>query len=145
MASCELCGKDTELVSALVEGTTLNVCASCGRHGRVLARPRATKPKHAKKAEIDVVESLVDDFGERLRRAREKSGLTQKEFARKLNEKESVLQKIETGQFRPTIEAARRFERILGITLVESSSVEQVVQKKKSESNGLTIGDVLKF
>jgi len=144
MVSCELCGKDTELMSALVEGIALNVCKSCARHGKVLARPRA-KPKPLKQSVQEPVDMLVDNFADKVRRAREQLGLTQKEFARKLNEKESVLQKIETNHFRPTIEKARHFERVLGVTLVESSSVEPVVKQRKSDSGGLTIGDMLKL
>ncbi len=143
MSSCELCGREGEVAKALVEGTQLNVCQKCGGFGKVLAQPRFT-PKAKVKEKTEIVDAVVNDIGQRLKQAREKLGLTQKDFARRLNERESVVQKIETGHFKPSVGTARKYEQILKLSLVEKQE-EVVVEKQKQEKNqGLTLGDFMK-
>jgi putative transcription factor len=143
---CELCGKDTELFTAMVEGAQMKVCANCGKFGKVLRREIA--PARAKQApalrEPEIIERLVSDYGQRIRAAREKQGLTQEEFARKIMQKESLLHKMETGTFEPQIELARKLERVLGITLVEVRQDMPIAVAKTGHAEGMTIGDILK-
>ena len=143
MTACELCGKDTHLISAIVEGTRLNVCASCGRYGKILrgAPPVPVKKKPVEKAP-EPVEVVVHDYAVLVRTAREKSGMTQKDFARSLNEKESIIQKIENGVFVPPISMAKKLEKLLKIRLVEVEQ-EGEVSKEKRGSGPLTIGDII--
>jgi len=143
MASCELCGRETELYRALVEGTQLNVCQKCGGFGKVLAQPRFVQ-KAKVKEKTEIIDVVVNDVGQRLKQAREKLGLTQKDFARRLSERESVIQKIETGHFKPSVETARKYEQVLKLSLVEKQE-EVVVEKQKPEKNqGLTLGDFMR-
>lgn len=145
---CELCGKETGLVSAVVEGVQMQVCAPCGAFGKVLRRvapPRSAVPAK-QKAEPVQVERLVEDFGQRIRVAREKRGLTQSDFAKLIQLKESLVHKLETGHFEPTIEQARKLEHTLGIALVETREESiMITPRKESASAGLTIGDILKL
>lgn len=142
MGVCEMCGAEASLMSAMVEGTEMRVCAKCGKFGKVLSRPQRA-PQRKVAATPEVVESIVDDFAKRIRGARERSGKTQKEFAQMLNEKESVIQKLETGQLNPPIKLARKLERVLKITLVEELE-DAPVKAGKKDSGPLTIGDILK-
>ncbi|HLF54865.1 MAG TPA: multiprotein bridging factor aMBF1 [Candidatus Nanoarchaeia archaeon] len=138
---CELCGKNTQLVRAIVEGTEVNVCENCGKYGKVLRKPVVkSTPKPAIQEVLDVV---TQDYAKLIREAREKRGLTQKEFAKELNEKESILQKIENGNFVPPISMARKLEKLLKIKLVELEE-EEKQQAAKGKSEMLTIGDVIK-
>ena len=41
--SCELCGRNNELVQAVVEGSMLNICKECSKFGNVIA-VRKTRP-----------------------------------------------------------------------------------------------------
>jgi len=145
---CELCGKDSDLVVAMVEGIQLRVCAKCGSFGKVLRRdiPQAARAKQAPaKREPEIIEHVVSDYAQRIRAAREKQGLTQEEFAKKIMQKESLLHKLETSTFEPQIELARKLERILGITLVEArEEVSAAMAKTEPRSEGMTIGDILK-
>ena len=60
--------------------------------------------------------------------------------------KESLLHKIETGSFEPTIDLARKLERLLHIVLVETrGETLAAVAKSEHKSEGLTIGDILKL
>ncbi len=142
MTACELCGKDTQLFVAIVEGSKLNVCSNCGRFGKVLRKPPVVVQKKASEAKIVPVEVVVTDYALLIRTAREKSGLTQKDFAGSLNEKESIIQKIENGLFVPPIAMARKLEKLLKIKLVEVEQ-EGEVSKEKRASGPLTIGDLL--
>ena len=145
---CELCGKDTELFTAMVEGIQLRVCAGCGRFGKVLRKiqpPAAPKAARVKSEPVQV-ESVVSDYSNKIRAAREKRGLTQIDFAKLITVKESLIHKMETGHFEPPIDMARKMERILRITLVEVRQEEGVVKQEKEEkTEGLTIGDILKL
>jgi len=143
MAVCEMCGKDTQLFRALVENSELNVCSACGKYGKFLQKPvmRVAKKPVIEKAP-EPVEVVVSDYAQKIRSAREKSGLTQKEFALKLNEKESIIHKLENGLFVPPIDMAKKLERLLRIKLVEVEEEEKVSAEKR-KSGPLTIGDIL--
>jgi len=144
--NCELCGKDTSLVKADIEGTILDVCTTCGAFGNIvklqtphLLRKRPTRlPK-----ELQSTETVVSNFAQIIKSAREQKKLTQKIFAKKLNEKESVVHKIETGSLTPSIELARKLERILHIILIETIK-ESPLENKKEKSGAMTIGDIIK-
>lgn len=147
--NCELCGKIAELVNALVEGVQMNVCAKCGSFGKVLRAAPAVAP--ARKAAAVVrrepvqVEAIVSDFAQRIHTARERKGLTQQDFAKQLQVKESLLQKLESGGAEPDMDFARRLEKLLHVTLVEIREESVAISSGKEEpSAGLTIGDILK-
>ncbi len=138
---CELCGKNTQLIRAIVEGTELSVCENCGKYGKILRKPVAkTAPQPAIKQEV--MEVVTQNYAKLIKEAREKRGLTQKEFAKELNEKESILQKIENGAFVPPISTARKLEKLLKIKLVELEE-EEKQQTSKSKTGSLTIGDII--
>jgi putative transcription factor len=153
--NCELCGKETEPYTALVEGTELKVCEGCSSMGKVLKKPKPPVVKKAKKRisvvrEKEVVKEmvsvLVEDFAKRIRTAREKKGMTQKEFASRINEKESILHKMETGGFKPPMPLAKKLEKLLRIKLIEKvEAEEEKIKGPKSKSGALTIGDILKL
>ena len=152
--NCELCGREAELYTAEIEGTTLKVCEKCSSMGKVIKRPappkvkKPVKKKFVRKAEPvkEIVEAVVEDYAKKIRQAREKTGMTQKEFARKLNEKESILHKLETGSFKPSLALAKKLEKLLHIKLVEQREEEkEQVTPKTGKSSGLTIGDIIKF
>ena len=142
MAVCELCGKDTQLSAALVEGSELKVCSACGRFGKALQKPVARVAKAPAQKAPEAVEVVVADYAIRIRSAREKSGMTQKDFARFLNEKESMVQKLEAGSLVPPISLAKKLEKALKITLVEVEAEEKVESQKKG-AGPLTIGDII--
>ena len=123
----------------------MDICMPCGKFGKIVRKP-VQAPKHANKQTIipvkEVLETLTADYAAKVRKAREKSGMTQAEFAKALNEKESVLQKLETGAFHPPISMARKLEKLLKITLVEVEEEEKVEASQKS-SGPLTIGDLI--
>ena len=147
MPSCDLCGKDGPLFHMLTEGTEFDVCKGCAKFGKVVARPRPVSvPSMAKPIPKlpthEVLEIIVEDYGMRIKQKREKLGLTQEDLARKLAEKASVLQKIESGHQEPSIALAQKIALALGITLIVQHE-ETHMAAVRTSGNTFTIGDIL--
>lgn len=149
-ASCELCGKEQPLVKADVEGSILSVCKECVSFGkrvtstaRQLPNTLLTQKKSSYQTVPEITEEIVEDAGEKVKNAREKRGMTQEELARKLAEKESIVQKIESGTFSPNLELAKKIERALHIVLTERIQEEIPIADEGKKSTGFTIGDLL--
>jgi len=61
-----------------------------------------------------------------------------------LQEKESIVAKWEQGRMQPSVDVARRLEKILGVSLVVED-VEQLVEREKNvRGDVLTLGDFMK-
>ncbi len=141
---CEMCGKEVDLTSRVrIEGSVLNLCPDCARFGKALDPPpapaRAASPSGLRRTayaggasraggggrslqerdlytEIGEME-LAPDWAKRIRVAREAHHWTPEELGKKLNEKKSVVLKIESGSFRPADDLVRRIERMLKVRL----------------------------
>jgi len=146
-----MCGKETELFVAAIEGTELKVCQSCAKFGKIKARirpaeaPKKKKQVEAEEEEPEIIQTISSDYALKVKNARESLRLKQEELAKKINEKESVIHKVETGHYEPNIALAKKLERFLKIKLVEEEEIKKEKQKKDSKISGpLTIGDILK-
>ncbi len=143
-ANCDMCGKQEQLVKALIEGVEMNVCKACASFGKVMRSPQYfSQQKHfsaAKQREPEIVEEILEEYAIKIKQAREKRKLNQEEFAKMLNEKESVLHAIEAGKQKPTFVLAKKLEKMLGITLIVQVK-EEVVEQKRNPKGLLTIGD----
>lgn len=142
MGVCELCGKEGTVINAIVEGTQMAVCPACGKFGRVIQKPVAHFVQKQVVSTPETPEVVVSDYAQIIHQAREKSGMTMKEFAMKLSEKESIIHKIENGQFVPPISMARKLEKLLHVKLVEMEE-EGKTEKAQKASGPLTIGDII--
>ena len=148
---CEMCGSEERLYKTNIEGSILNVCRACSKFGKILGtvkeKMEEKKEKQVKEIkkepEKEVIELVVDDFADRIRKKREELGLKQEDFAKKINEKESVIHKLETGEFRPGLDLAKKLERVLGIKLIEE--YEEEGKATKTETTELTVGDLIKI
>ncbi len=146
---CDMCGSEGKLYRAIIEDAQLNVCHECSKFGKVTGViqqiPDKTIQKDAKREpEAELMEIIVDDYTEKIRKKRESLGLKQKEFAKKLNEKESLVQKIESGHFEPSINLAKKIQKFLRIKLIEGH--EEIYEKQKSvKTDSFTIGDLIKI
>ncbi len=154
--NCELCGKQAGKAKRIqVEGTTLQVCPSCERHGKevflseggsttedILARITRAKNRPYSSGTTKEEKELALDYHERISGARIKNGWTQEELASMVNEKKSVISKVERGELHPSDELVRKLENTLNIELKEA--IVEVAPKSSNGSSGLTIGDLLK-
>lgn len=157
---CDMCSSEDKVYRIELEGSMLNVCEKCASFGRVIGKLRPEEsPKVKKKQELkakeelaltkakkdtETVQLIVPNYHELVRKAREKTGMNQEDFAKKLNEKESVVHKLESGLMKPSIDLARKLERFLKIRLVEEVEMEGGSSGTKAKgSEGLTIGDLI--
>lgn len=159
MMICELCGRDaTFLRKVTIEGVQLEVCSECAKFGveakkeepkeegpkpivtqRLEFRERRSKPKDV--YETGSKEELADDYGARIRNARSKRGMTLKDLAMKINERATVLSKVESGQMTPDDKVVKKLENELGIKLKEK--VTEVLTGKESKSASLSLADLI--
>lgn len=147
MANCDMCGRGGNLNPAIVEGSLLNVCENCAKFGKVILIKKQTQQKQDTKKQpfkqtFDLVNVIDEDYPRKIKEAREKLGLKQEELARKINEKESVIHKLETGHLQPTLLMAKKLEKVLNISLVKTYQEEN--EKIDFKDAKLTIGDIAK-
>lgn len=151
MPSCELCGKQTEVIQAIVEGSMVSVCRECSKFGKVIAIKNHDNYYHnqprkrliLKKPEI--VESIVKEYAQLINQAREKLKLKPKKFAKMMGLKESLLHKIESGHLKPPLDLAKKLEKFFKIKLIEMHEEGQKIQEVNLSKTTLTIGDLLKI
>jgi len=146
-----------------IEGSVLSVCADCAKFGAEVAgpigvrRPGSTgnpvvaqrlERRQQRMSERDIYaapggEELAEDFGERIRRARESRGWKQSDLGSKVNERESVIAKLESQTMVPTDAMIPKLEKTLGIRLREK--VESVAVKKHTGPAPVTLGDLIRM
>ncbi len=149
MTVCEMCGRSGALSNSLVEGVELKVCGNCAKYGKAAAL--RTVPRNGYKRSFQRKEEpafrIVRGCANVLRSAREKQGLSQKEFASSIGERESVVAKWESGSMKPRVGVARRLEKRFGVVLVESDENKNVnvsADSAKKKSDVFTLGDFIK-
>ncbi len=158
---CEMCGKNvTFLRKVTIEGVSLEVCSECAKFGieakKDVPKEEAPRPIIAQRLEVrekrgrprDVLEKgdkedFVEDFGSLIRIARERAGMTQKDLAMKINERVTILSKIESNLMRPDDKIIAKLQKELGIVLKEK--VPEVVAAKESTRATLTLADLIKM
>jgi putative transcription factor len=148
---CEMCGTDDKLYKTDIEGSQLNVCAKCAKFGTVISavrEPVYERPNKPGKAtlpqvtESEIIQVVAEDYSDLIKAAREKMGLKQEELAKAIAEKESLIHKLESGQFEPPPTLARKLEKYLHIKLIEQHE-EKHGKAFKAQGSSMTIGDML--
>ena len=152
--NCDLCGKvEDNLIRTLIENVELEVCSGCSKFGKVIAPVKRFSPKeqhkmmqraeNAKALKEEKTEILVENYADLIKRKRESLGLSQKDFALKINEKESTIHNIETCHFEPPVALAKKLEKVLGIKLIEVYDEKPLAMKKRKNDGGFTLGDFI--
>jgi putative transcription factor len=91
----------------------------------------------------DDIEELAQDFDQRIRSARESAGLSQEDLAKELNEKASLIRKLEHGDTLPTDEVQRKLESRLDVDLSAGGSAEDTEWESESSGGEYTLGDMV--
>jgi len=137
---CELCGKETQRIKTVfIEGTELKVCPECARFGE--DRSSTKTETGAKGPDFIVSTSEYVPSEDLIVGAR--VSLNKQTLAAKINEKKSVITKIESGHMRPNDALLKKLERALGITLKEKASTLKIDSKNIS-SKGMSLGDFVR-
>ncbi|HUR69026.1 MAG TPA: multiprotein bridging factor aMBF1 [Candidatus Thermoplasmatota archaeon] len=161
MPSCEMCGKELpSLRRAIIEGTAMSVCGDCIKFGveqagakhEVTNRSRTTaalenRAVRGRTRDVfsDMPEELVEDYGERVRLARQKLGLSIEDVGKKINERQSELAKLEQGTYHPPDTLVKKLERFFNIKLMEKPEAPAGVGGPKMKAAGpITLGDMIK-
>ncbi|MBK5114156.1 MAG: TIGR00270 family protein [Candidatus Heimdallarchaeota archaeon] len=86
---------------------------------------------------------LVDDYGEVIKQARKEQGLSLEQFAQMINEKASLIQKLEKSEFNPPESLIVKIERKLDISLKEEAAAP--IFTGTTAAKETTLGDVVKL
>ena len=145
MKNCDICGKELELVEAVIEGVELSVCNRCAKHGRVIsiAKKPETPKRPIKNIKEEFFEVIDDKYGIIIKLAREKIGITQKDLAKAISIKESLIHKYEAGIIKPSLDVAKKLEQFLKIKIIYLYEEEKHSSNIKNEV--MTIGDIIKI
>jgi len=158
---CEVCGRRIigPPYKAIIEGAKMMVCSECSKLGSIYweakteprmkkIAKRLTQPVIAprKQPSITVEESveLIDDFGAKVRQAREKLGLSHEDLGKKISEKVSVLRKIESRKMTPDNLLVEKLQHALKVKLLVPVSEPKVPSKALATSrpSAPTLGDI---
>ena len=97
-------------------------------------------------ARVELTQEMVEGYGSQIRKAREKLGLSHEDLGRKINEKASVLKKLETSKMAPNDMLVTKLEHVLKIKLLAPISEEKTApEAPKMASRELTLGDLIQF
>ncbi len=138
---CEICGKRDASIVIKVEGATMNVCHVCGKYGQRISNIRTNKENKVEYIKKRNEDTIVEDYGKKIKEARENKGLSLEELAKQINEKLGYLEHIEKEKTLPNLKTARKLERALGIKLIEKEE-EIYVPLEKGKKEDLSLMDV---
>jgi len=95
------------------------------------------------KKETEKETFFVDNYGKLIVETRGKKKLTREEFAKKINEKVSVIKRVESEEMEPDDVLTEKIERFLEIKL--KKPYEEKPIGKKQIKGDLTLGDVVEI
>ena len=103
--------------------------------------------KKKTKIRVEITQEIVADYPVKIRLAREKMGLTHEDLAKRINEKTSVIGKLETGKISPSNILATKIEHALKIKLLTPVVEEKTTQQipKTASNREITLGDLIQF
>ncbi|MEM4281896.1 MAG: helix-turn-helix domain-containing protein [Candidatus Caldarchaeum sp.] len=101
------------------------------------------KPARVRK-DVEIEYEYVDDLGQVVRREREKLGLSQSELANLVQTKETIIKKIEQGEFNPPLDLVKRLEKVLKTSLLQVVVEEKTTFKAAPPPATYTLEDILK-
>jgi len=162
---CEMCGREVGVKVAkrvVLEGSQIIVCPECyyrllrksiiredtERSIRVSVTTTSTKKKvvsgeqSISPSQLEKYE-VIEKYYQVIKSARERLGWSQEVLASKVGESVGTIKRIESGRLKPSLELARRLERVLKVKLLEPVVVESSKYTQLSSSEDLTVGDLI--
>ena len=159
---CEICGKpvpENNPIRAKIEGSVMVVCKECSKLGKIQKappkpkfvkqnnkskRPVKTKSKPYSRNE-EPQEELIEDFSLEVRKAREAKDWSREDLGKKINERVSVITRIETGKMTPDNKLTKKLEKALDIKLLEKVDNVDLNQYINNSSGERTLGNIMKI
>lgn len=107
-------------------------------------RPKNTKSRNYSRND-EPSEELIEDFELKVRNARESKDWSREDLGKKINERVSVITRIETGKMTPDVKLTRKLEKALNIKLLEKVDNVDLNQFISNSSGERTLGNVMKI
>ncbi|GGI98684.1 transcriptional regulator [Halobellus salinus] len=173
MPQCEMCGSEqSSLTTVKVEGAELQLCDDCKEFGTEVRTESSSSAStkystsssggsgsgsggsagsgaggggssRRRRDMFDDMDEIVAEYDQRIRTARESRGLSQEDLAKELNEKASLIRKLERGDMLPSDDVRTKLETELEISLIEGDDADDTEWSGDS-STTTTLGDVVK-
>lgn len=146
MEECELCGRKIEHAYIIeVEGVELRVCAQCAAGKHIIEEPKSA-PHAPIKAQAKAKDSedyeIAENYGSMIHEARERMKLPLKVLAEMLNEKETLLLRVEEQKTLPSNELVKKLEKALSIKLTVQQQAGDTAHSHSSEGRA-SLGEFL--
>lgn len=157
---CEICGKpvpEHNPIRAKIEGSVMIVCKDCAKLGKIQKAPpkpkfvqqknkqQKNRPKRSYSRNDEPSEELIEDFNITIRKARESRDWSREDLGKKINERVSVITRIETGKMTPDTKLTKKLEKALNIKLLEKVDNVDLNQFINSNSGERTLGNIMKI
>lgn len=152
---CEICGKpiSDHPKRVKIDGSIMAVCDECSRFGRIQKEP--PKPKFRKQnnknqkrqqpRREEPQEELMEDYNEIIRKKREAKNWSREQLGQKINEKVSVIHRIESKKMVPDTKLIQKLEKALNIELLEKYNTDDLSQYIGSSGSGVKLGSIVKI
>ena len=140
---CEICGKpvsETNPTRAKIEGSVMVVCKECAKLGTI----QKAQPKRNYRND-EPTEELIENYNTTVRNAREAKNWSREDLGKKINERVSVINRIESGKMTPDPKLTKKLEKALNITLLENVNDVDLNQFINSSSGERTLGNIVKI
>ena len=147
MHECDICGRATEQEYVIeIEGALMHTCERCA-NGKTPIEVIDHSLRKEEKHEVHVShtfaegdQEVADRYGDIIKAARERLGMTNKDLAVMINERESLIARIERNQLVPEEKIVKKLEKALNIKL-ESSNKNDGKKLSFKKNEPITLWD----
>jgi putative transcription factor len=164
---CEVCG--SEILGApqrkIIEGAKLTVCYKCAGFGSAewgnrptittipgkavvtsAPKPKLVSNRPPRRNDVESMEQMefIEDYGAQIRKARQRLGLSEKDLAMKMQEKETVVKKLEKEDLVPDAKLIQKLKQHLGLDVVEKTDKQHAKTTTIAKAPSMrTLGDMI--
>ena len=157
---CEICGKpiSDHPKRVKIDSSVMAVCDECAKFGRIQKEPpkpkfikqkkknsKNTKKQQQQKRREKPQEELIENYDEIIRKKRESKNWTREQLGQKINEKISVINRIESGKMVPDTKLIKKLEKTLDIELLEQYNTDDLSQYLGNSDSGVKLGSIVKI
>lgn len=149
-----MCGKEGNFDDYKLEGAVLSLCNNCNKGAKYIPRKKTQVTQSGLKKQYDhsyersdeeQIRVVVDDFARLIKNKRNSLNLTIEKFASLINEKSTLMNKLESGKLVPSLKIAEKLERALNMKLIKFETVSgESMYTSADEDTEMTIGDLFK-
>ena len=130
-------------------------CSKLGKIQKAPPKPKFMKQEKTKRTAAkrtknysrndEPTEELIENFSGEVRKAREAKNWSREDLGKKINERVSVITRIETGKMIPDNKLTKKLEKALNIKLLEEINNVDLNQFISNSSGERTLGNIMKI